>query len=408
MRGFTYSVVASALHDPSQIDALLAPVLGELHDIEGRRAEAADLELHTPHVIVVATGGTEAAVLDLVRRRHAHAPWEPVVLIAHALHNSLPAALEALARVRQMGVSGRIVQTGDPGEPANTVADLAAVHWFQHARLGLVGEPSEWLVASTPDREQLRRRWGLDLVDIPIGEAIAHHGDAHDIDVQPVALRYSGGDEPTHDTIVAAALHPTLEKVIEAHRVDAVAVRCFDFITDLKTSGCIALAQLNDTGVVAGCEGDIASTVAMMVVRQVLGQPSWIANPARIDAEAGEIVLAHCTVAPSMVDDIELHTHFESGLGIGIRGTFAPGPVTLLRLGGTELEEHWIAEAEVAATGSEDNLCRTQVLLRGIYGLDELLEAPLGNHLVMVRGRHRRRLERWLWLARPDLGERGG
>ena len=39
--------------------------------------------------------------------------------------------------------------------------------------------------------------------------------------------------------------------------------------------------------------------------------------------DAGELLLAHCTVAPSMFDDVELHTHFESGLGIGIRGTFA-------------------------------------------------------------------------------------
>ena len=408
MRGFTYSVVASALHDPASLDALLAPITGKLESLDGRRAEAADLELHTPHVIVVATGGTEAAVLDIVRRRHLHAPWEPVVLIAHALHNSLPAALEAMAAVRRLGVAGRIVQVGDAGEPERSIRDLAAVHWFQHARLGLVGEPSEWLVASVPDRAGLRRRWGLDLVDIPVDEAIRHHADAPDVDVQPVALRYSGGREPSRDTIVAAAMHPTLEKVIEAHRVDAVAVRCFDFITDLQTSGCIALAELNDTGVVAGCEGDVASTVAMMVARQVLDQPAWIANPARIDAEAGEIVLAHCTVAPSMVDDIELHTHFESGLGIGLRGRFSPGPVTLMRFGGDELERHWIAEAEIVESGSSDDMCRTQVLLRGVYGLDELLDEPLGNHLVMVHGHHRRRLERWLWLARPDSVVRSG
>ena len=67
MRGFTYSVVASALHDPASLDALLAPITAELESLDGRRAEAADLELHTPHVIVVATGGTESAVLDLDR-----------------------------------------------------------------------------------------------------------------------------------------------------------------------------------------------------------------------------------------------------------------------------------------------------------------------------------------------------
>ncbi len=33
--------------------------------------------------------------------------------------------------------------------------------------------------------------------------------------------------------------------------------------------------------------------------------------------------------------------------------------------------------------------------------LDTLLETPLGNHLVMVRGHHRHRLDRWWRLAFP-------
>src|SRR5690606_10404825 len=144
------------------------------------------------------------------------------------------------------------------------------------------------------------------------------------------------------------------------------------FITELRTSGCVALAELNDRGIVAGCEGDIAATVAMLLARELLGRPSWIAHPARIDPDSGHVLLAHCTVAPSMVDDIELHTHFESGLGIGIRGRFAPGPVTLLRLGGDRLERHWFAEGEVEEAGDAPDLCRTQVTVRVDAPVDRL------------------------------------
>lgn len=403
MSGFTYSVVASALHDPASIGRILAPVVMSLEEIGGRRATSADLELHTPHVIVVGTGGTERDTLDLIERRHAHAPWEPVVLVAHERQNSLAAALETLAAVRRAGVPGRVVQVEDRGEPATTITDLQAIHHFQHARIGLVGEPSDWLVASVPDRVSFRSRWGLELVDVPVAEAIVHHADAPDVDVQPVAVRFSSGRTPTAETVAAAAMHPTLTRLIDAHRLDAVAVRCFDFITELQTSGCIALAQLNDDGIVAGCEGDVASTVAMMVVRNVLGMPSWIANPARIDVERDELLLAHCTVAPSMVDDLELHTHFESGLGIGLRGTFPPGPVTLIRLGGDALDRVWFSEAEVDHAEGRRDLCRTQVVLRGVERIGDLIEDPLGNHVVMVRGHHRERLEHWWRLA---FGER--
>ncbi len=398
-----YSEVASSLHDAESIDRILGPVRAALDALGGVTATEEHIRRPIPHVIVVATGGTEQRVLEVVADRREWMPWEPVVLIAHPLHNSLPAAIEALARLRRDGVVGRIVQTVDSGEPATTVADLAAIHRLRRSRLGLVGEPSEWLVASVPDRDGLRDRWGIELVDIDVGETIRHHRDAHDVEVRPVAVRFTQHGEPTPETVAAAALHPTLTHTIERHRVDAVAVRCFDFITELSTSGCVALAELNDTGIVAGCEGDVASTVAMMIARQVLDQPAWIANPARIDPGTGELLLAHCTVAPSMVEDIELHTHFESGIGIGIRGTFAPGPITLLRLGGERLERHWFADGEVVAHGESDDLCRTQVTLRiPDRGLEHLLDDPLGNHLVMVRGHHGDRLERWWRLAFAD------
>lgn len=396
-----YSVVASGLHDAASIDRILAPVTSELEQLGGRRMTGDEFELHTPHVIVVATGGTEQAILDLVRRRHTAEPWEPVVLVAHPLHNSLAASLEALARLRRDGVAGRIVQISDPGEPATTIADLEAIHRFQHTRLGLVGEPSEWLVASVPHRKAFEAQWGIELVDVDVAEAIRHHRDAPDVEVREVAVKFTKSGEPDLETVVAAAMHPTLTRVIDAHRLDAVAVRCFDFITDLRTSGCVALAELNDSGIVAGCEGDVASTVAMLLVREVLGQPSWIANPARIDVESGRLLLAHCTVAPSMVEDVELHTHFESGLGIGLRGRFTPGPVTVLRLGGDRLERHWIAEGLIEESGDAPDLCRTQVTVHVDRPLDELLDDPLGNHLVMVLGHHRRRLERWWRLAFP-------
>ncbi len=398
-----YSVVASSLHDAASIDRILRPVRASLGGLGGEAATDDTIGRAIPHVVVVATGGTERTVLEVVARRRASVPWEPVVLVTHPLHNSVPAAIEALARLRHDGVVGRIVQTVTPGEPATTIADLSAIHRLRRARLGLVGQPSEWLVASVPDPDGLRRRWGIALVDIDIGETIRHHREARDVEVGPVAVRFTAHGEPTPDTVAAAALHPTLIQTIERHRVDAVAVRCFDFITELSTSGCVALAQLNDTGVVAGCEGDVAATVAMMIAREVLDLPSWIANPAMIDPTGGELVLAHCTVAPSMVDEIELHTHFESGLGIGIRGTFGPGPVTLLRLGGDRLERHWFAQGEVVAHGDSPDLCRTQVTLHVVdRELDPLLEDPLGNHIVMVRGHHRARLERWWRLAFGD------
>lgn len=409
MVDFRYTVVASPLHDADAVDRLTAPVRATLESLGGSPSAHPAADPAIPHVVLVATGGTEAAALDVAARRRAAVPWEPVVLVAHALHNSLPASLETLARLHRDGIAGRIVQVGAPGAGQHdaavgaAVADLAALHAIRRVRLGLVGTPSEWLVASVPDRAALRARWGIELVDVAIGDTIDRYRARPVAGGEPVAVRFSGGGVMAPATLAAAALHPALVEAAEAAGVDAVAVRCFDFLTELGTSGCIALAELNDAGVVAGCEGDVAATVSMLLARHVLGAASWVANPATIDTDADRILLAHCTVAPSMVDGVELHTHFESGIGVGLRGTFRPGPVTLLRVGGSALERHWFAEGEVVAAGAAPDLCRTQATIQVLdRPVSELLDDPLGNHLVLVAGHHRERLERWWRLAFPD------
>ncbi len=400
MTRFRFGVVASPLHDPADVERIVAPVTERLAGLGGVRDDDPSAGTDQPYAVLVATGGTEAEVLDLLARRPLTTPREPVILVTHRLHNSLPASLEALARLRQDGRHGRIVQSEDLDDLTTMIADIVALQRLRRVRLGLVGKPSEWLVASVPDRVGVRERWGIDLVDVDIAPVIADHQAAPRAG-GPVAVKFSRRrPEPSDELEKASALHPALLTAIDDAQVDAVTVRCFDFLGDLATSGCVALAELNDTGTVAGCEGDIAGAVAMLIARHLLDQASWIANPSVIDRAAGRLVLAHCTVAPSLVEDLELHTHFESGIGIGLRGTFAPGPVTLLRIGGRELEGHWFADGEILAAGDAPDLCRTQVTLDvDPERLELLLTAPLGNHIVMVRGHHRDRLERWWHLA---------
>jgi L-fucose isomerase-like protein len=402
MHTFGYLSVASTLHDPQTVDDIAHPIRQQLQHIAGTPVAAADERLDEPFAILVATGGTEAQILDVVHERQAAVPFEPVLLVAHPRHNSLPSALEAMARVRADGGRGRIVQiAGDsPNDAATAVADVAAIHRLHRARLGQVGEPSPWLVASVPDAALVRERWGLELVPIDIGDTIDDFRRADRVRSNTVAVRFAGTAPVSPELADAAGLHPVLADAIEQAHVDAVTVRCFDYLGALGTSGCVALAHLNDEGVVAGCEGDVCGAVAMLLVRTLLDRPSWIANPASIDSDTDRVLLAHCTVAPSMVDGVQLHTHFESGIGIGLRGRFLPGPVTLLRLGGRALEQLWISDGEIERVGDADELCRTQVVVRLVdTSARSLLDHPLGNHLVLVHGHHRARIERWWQLA---------
>jgi L-fucose isomerase-like protein len=402
----TYDIVASPLHDLAELGTAVESLVATVEQLGGVRREP---DPALPHLVLVASGGTETAILDRLDERERSCHRSPALLIAHPKHNSLPAALEALARLHQLGRRGRIVfaDGSDDDGLREGIDDLTAWHRLHDTRLGLVGAPSDWLVASTPTAEIVRRRWGPELVDVSIPETIRAFAGVPVEVGRSVATRFGGtraaGLPAPDDVVRAARLDPALREMIDRQRLDAITVRCFDFLGALDTSGCVALAQLNDDGIVAGCEGDVPSALAMLWVRHLLDRPAWIANPASVHPATNEVVLAHCTIAPSMIDGVELSTHFESGIGVGVHGRLRHGDVTLIRLGGAELDRIWIAGGRVTRSGEEPDLCRTQATVEvSDRPVSELLDDPLGNHVVLVEGTHRARLERWWnWAVGP-------
>ncbi len=387
-------------------------------------------------VLFVVTGGTEQQVMDLVDSANtvdgrAAVRSGPVTLIAYPGRNSLPASLEVLARLQQDGVPGRIVFLDGPGDEegiarlreavptrggsdaasafaadAGTAASAAAGakppgRILAGRRIGLIGEPSDWLVASSPDPGFVRDAWGADVVAIALDEVVRRMGGdgvgrgAHPDAVRRFSESFAGAAaecvEPTASDLDASGhIYVALRSLIEDHELDAVTVRCFDLVTGLGATGCLALSRLTDEGVIAGCEGDIVSALGLMWAREATGETPWMANPARIDINSNALTLAHCTVPCSIVDSYSLRSHFESGLGAAVAGVIPNGSVTLLRVGGRRLDRVWVAHGEITGSGCDERMCRTQVDVRLEYTerVSNLLEHPLGNHLVLVRGHH--------------------
>jgi L-fucose isomerase-like protein len=394
---FTVIPIASSIHDAASVErivgayrAALASVGGSLEPTDG------------PALPFVLTGGTEAQILE---------QWdddEPLFLIAHPNQNSLPSSLEALARVGQLGGRGRILYVNGPDDVegleqlAEAVHDLDVFRRMRDKIIGVVGPPSDWLVASMPDPAVLQAAWGP--TAIPIGLDRLYRVYTTDPEIEPLP---AGETRVTIGEIdKAEGIYRGLQELIVGEHLDALSLRCFDVIGDIDTTGCLALARLNDEGTIAGCEGDLVSTVTMMWVRELLGEVAWMANPSRARPMEDTLWLAHCTVPPSLVSKLRLDTHFESNRGVGMHGDFALGPITVVRVGGNEMEQIWLAEGEILHPGDEPDLCRTQVEIRLQDGaVTELLNEPLGNHLVMIRGHHADRLRSW-WTTM--VAPRGG
>jgi L-fucose isomerase-like protein len=138
------------------VHRIIAAYMPGLKDLGGERWTEEQLADPAPLFYFLVIGGTESAVLRLWEERSTSNSDEPVFLLAHPSHNSLPASLEVLARLQQDGVSGRIFFLKAPGDAAgyrqvaDAVHDVEARRALRQARIGCVGKPSDWLVASTP------------------------------------------------------------------------------------------------------------------------------------------------------------------------------------------------------------------------------------------------------------------
>jgi L-fucose isomerase-like protein len=411
---FQYTAVASPLTDQALVESIVSRLDEALTSAGGERVEPQAASRQRPLVVLVATGGVERDILYLYRLRAQSFPQEPVILVAHPEANSLGSALEALAKLRDDGRWGRVVFVGSDGggELAEIAPALGAWERLRSTRIGLVGAPSDWLVASTPDPSVIRSVWGPATVRIDMGEL--EHAIASPEDPSApaeVAADFARSAERVCEPDPAAmeragAVYAALREIVGRHSLDAVSVRCFDLATLRGTTACLALSRLADEGIVAGCEGDLVSAVAMLWARVLLGVVPWMANPAMVDPAHGRVVLAHCTVPRSLAPRYEIRSHFETGAGAAVGGDVAPGPVTLVRLGGRRLERIWLAEGQAAAAERSETRCRTQVevSLTGGDTVGHLLRAPLGNHIVLIPGAH----AAWLADSREIILGSGG
>jgi len=404
---FGFIPVSSSITQ-TPIEEMVGELIPSLHSLGGEQFTDEMINASLPVYYFVVTGGTEEKVLILQREREKIAKNEPVILLAHPGNNSLPAALEILARLNQDGEKGKIIYLDDntnkgwQGELVKIINQHIVFNQLNNTKIGLIGEPSDWLVASTPELSTIKNVWGPNVIKINLEELKSLIDEVKEDqisdDLHSLTVRATEIKEPSKKEMKSAVkVYTALKQLIKKYELTSISIRCFDLVTDLKTTGCFALSKLNDEGIVAGCEGDLVSTLGMLWANFLTDQIVWMANPAQLDESNNSIWFAHCTVPMSMVENYKLRSHFESGLGVGIQGELSKGKVTVLRLGGKNLEKIWTSNGEIIESGSSENLCRTQVKvkLHGSAKASDLLTSPLGNHVLLMRGSYAKELMEW-------------
>ena len=385
--------LTSKLHDEEAVGAVTREFLNSLEvDYEFKGSDYADYGSHSLDLIYVRTGGTEGIFKRLLSELQAKSE-RPFYLLTSGKSNSLAASMEILSYLRQNDFKGEIIH-GKPDYISKRIRLLAKVgearQSLKGSKLGIIGEPSDWLISSVADKDTVMRRLGISLVDIPMQELL---------DVIAVTPLRESNEQASADAIrnampVANQIYDALKTIVERYQLQGFTIRCFDLLTAVHNTGCLALAKLNSEGVVAGCEGDVPAMLSMKIAQSLLGVSGFQANPASINPETGEMLFAHCTIPFNMVERYEFDTHFESGIGVGIRGYMKEGAVTIFKVSG-DLSRSFIEEGELIHNQAKPDLCRTQQVIQLSHPdkASYFLTNPIGNHHIILPGHHHDLLE---------------
>ena len=389
----------SDLHRQDVLAQRHASFLAGIEGYLGEQIEVAPIEDYDADLklVFISSGGSEGIFL-----KHFSQLKPPYYLLTSGTDNSLAASIEIMTFLNIKGYEGEILH-GSPEYIAERIRKILAgekqpedrkssdSHFSGPVDLGgsfaVVGKPSDWLIASVPDFNQVKTVFGTELVEVKMEELLELYENEKPIDDIREGLDFGS----------STRLIKAIQKLREKYSLDGLTIRCFDLLDSIHTTGCLSLAQLNNDGFIGTCEGDVMSLLSMAVVRKVAGQSSFQSNPSRIDVNENTMVLAHCTMPYDMAESFGYDTHFESGIGVAVKGELKKAPVTILRLA-QDLRTYWCAEGEILDNLNENTLCRTQieVKLDDLYSVADLLTSPCGNHHIVFYGRHRKEIESFL------------
>ena len=335
------------------------------------------------NIVFVESGGSEPEFVKILPTLK-----EPIILLSNGKNNSLPACLEIKTYCAQKKYTA-LLFAGDEAQIADAIKDtsgvLNAYHTLQNQNLGVIGHPSDWLIASQVDYELVKEKFHINLIDISEEEFFDEIDKKEMVDIPHFkTLQKKFANKEVLDG--ALYIYSALKRLIAKYNLSGLTVRCFDLLEKYKNTSCLALGLINEEGITATCEGDVPTMLTMHLLRALTGLPSFQANPSYVSFKDNTILFAHCTLPLNMCNEYTLTTHFESGLGIGIKGEMPIEKVSVMKITPDLKAEHAVGfSGTIKQNLSLKNYCRTQILVEpDETGIISLFKDDFGNHMVIT------------------------
>lgn len=255
-----------------------------------------------------------------------------------------------------------LLSTTDWNDLDEAVALLRVPSRMRQTRILAIDGPRGTKPSCSP--AEVRNKLGADLVTIPNAQVLALARSIDPKAAEEEAERYwikpaIGILEPKRQEIVASARYYLAVKqlMIQEKAQGICSAACMG-----EPRACLTFSKLNDLGMAGACEGDIDSTITMLLFGHAFRTPGFITDPV-IDEAKNAVVQFHCTSFTRRADGTRMpfliRNQTDSGGGVALQVHWQVGePVTMAKL--VNLDTMLAVPGRIIETGTSPLACRTQ------------------------------------------------
>lgn len=265
---------------------------------------------------------------------------------------------------RKQGKKVVLLPSSDWSEIDRAVGLLRVPVWLKQTRIIAWGAPQG--TAAACSAEQIKQRLGAEMISVSNERVQKMLREVDPKDAEAEAEHYWIGParrivEPKRPEIIeSAALFLALKELMIQEKAQAVtSSHCMG-----NPRGCLAFSKLNDLGFVGACEGDMDSTLTMLLFAYAFRVPGFISDPV-IDKAKNAMVHFHCTSAtkmdgpngPRLPFTIRTQTDSKGGVALEVENRIGQ-PVTCAKL--VNLDALLVSPGKIIETSTSPMACRTQ------------------------------------------------
>ena len=187
-------------------------------------------------------------------------------------------------------------------------------------------------------------------------------------------------DVPRKTLEASAAMYLGMKAVLKKHAANAVTINCLGgfYGGHIHAYPCLGFHELNNEGLVGGCECDVQSAATMVAITTLTqGRPGYISDPV-IDTAKRQIIYAHCVASnkvfgpKGLANPFTILTHSEDRQGAAVRSILPVGYMTTTLEISPRRKQIIFHQAKAVDNDPNDRACRTKLCAEPVGDIEKL------------------------------------